>query len=94
MGDDWEDDDWDVPDGTFTRVDTEAIAAEERKQRELEEERRAAAKAKEAEEKAKAEEMSRIEAAKTQTNDKPMLLVDFTALSDGAIHNKHGRGFI
>lgn len=85
------DDDWETADvPTFTKVDTAAIAAAEAAE---------AARAKAAEEKQAAKEAevvaqtrgwekSAAEKLKQDKDSKPMILVDFTVLSNGAIHNE------
>ena len=94
---DSEDDGWetaDIPDGQFTRVDTEAIAAAEaaaveRAKAAREKEKQAARE----NELRKKEEEAR-EGARRERDSKPMILVDFTVLSDGAIHNKHDKNAV
>ena len=81
-------DDWetaDVPEGQFTKVDMEAVraaeaaaAAEEAIRREREAEAAAAASLK----------ASREQAQREASDAKPMILVDLTILSDGAVHNR------
>ena len=80
-------DDWetaDVPEGQFTKVDMEAVraaeaaaAAEEAIRREREAEAAAAASLK-----------ASREQAQREASAKPMILVDLTILSDGAVHNR------
>ena len=83
-------DDWetaDVPEGTFVKVDSAAIEAAEAEA--------AAAKARASEEARKEEAVKRAadakraeeEAARRERGERPMILVDFTAL-DPNIHNR------
>ena len=87
-------DDWetaDIAEGQFQKVDTEAIAAAEaaavEQAKAAREREKRAARERELKEK---EEEARQEAQR-EKNSRPMILVDFTVLSDGAIHNKNDR---
>ena len=87
-------DDWDVPEGQFTKVDTAAIAAAEaaaaEQARAAREREKQAAKEKAREDETKKKEQE----AREERDSKPMILVDFTVLSDGAIHNKHDKNAV
>ena len=87
-------DDWDVPDeGTFQKVDTDAIVAAEEAAKEQE---RARAKA-DAEAKklanAKQAEAAKREEARKARDDEPLILVDITAL-DPDVHNRHDKNAV
>ena len=88
------DDSWDIPEeGTFARVDSEAIAAaeakaaaEERARAKREADARKDAEAKAAEAKAREEE-------REERGSEPLILVDITAL-DPSVHNKHDKNAV
>ena len=87
-------DDWDVPDeGTFQKVDTDAIVAAEEAAKEQE---RARAKA-DAEAKkvanAKQAEAAKREETRKERDGEPLILVDITTL-DPDVHNRHDKNAV
>lgn len=85
-GDDWET--AEVPEGQFTKVDTEAIAAAEAEAAEEARAKREREKRAAKEGAMEQEVKKRPDEARSERDSRPMILVDLTVLSDGAIHSK------